>query len=206
MKQLKEEITRERQLLAEETVDRDQIISQLKDTIQEVKQLTTSELKYLKKETRAHEMTVKQVCQRKADKLDGEHGMVQRELAIEQKAHQTIMDFLALQRQELEVQIQEWMNKYETDTEAKAQELEALKQQRAADFERYEELVSQYEDLEKKVEEDRVAKEQAVTERKVTAQRVRAARKIQNWWRKLREAMKAAKKKKGKGSAKKKKK
>ena len=189
-------------------MDRDQIISQLKDTIQEVKLLTASEQKYLKKETRAHETTIKQQCQRKTDRLEGDKDQLVHQVEVEQKAHQAIMDFLTLQREELDQQIQDWMTKYEDDTEGKMQELEGLKQQRATDFDRYEDLVNQYEALEKTVEEDRLNREREELARKVQEQRIKAAVKIQRWWCRKRDKLKQTKGKgkKGKGSAGKKKK
>jgi len=205
LRQLKSDLAKERHLLDEEAIDRDQLISQLKDTIQEMRQLTASEQKYLKKETRAHEATVKQQCIRKMEKLDSEKELVMQQHAIEQRAHQAIMDFLSEQREEMDQQIQDRMSKYEEDTEWKGQELEQLKQQRAADLERYEQLVADFEKLEKTVEEDRLAQQREEETRKWEEVRQRAARRLQRWWRRAREKVKHSKgKKKGKGSGKKK--
>ena len=204
LKYLVEQLKREKQLLEDETLERDQIIQQLRDTIQEIKVLTASEQKYLKKETRAHENSVRTQCDRKEMKLQQEKETLGEMLAVETKAHQAIMDFLAFQREELEQQIQEWMTKYEEDTDHKVQEMEALKQKRAAELDQYEELVGKYNDLEKTVEEDRQARIRAEEARKLEELRNRKARQIQRWWRKMREKIKAAKGKKKKGSGKKK--
>lgn len=204
LKSLQEQLQREKQVLGEETLERDQIVQQLKDTIQEVKLLTASEQKYLKKEIRAHENSVRIQCSRKESQLEKEKDLLQQQNAIELQAHESIMEFLAYQRELLEQKIQDWMTKYEEDTEKKVQEMEALKQKRAAELEQYEELVGRHQELEKQVEEDKRQRQLAEEARKLEELRNQKATKIQRWWRKKREKLKAGKgKKKGKGSGKK---
>ncbi|KAJ3337462.1 RNA methyltransferase tRNA(m5U54)methyltransferase [Gonapodya sp. JEL0774] len=58
-------------------------------------------------------------------------------------------------RQNLDDDIQKWMAKYEQDMENKSQEIESLKQQRSADLDKFEELVTLYEELLQLVEDDK---------------------------------------------------
>ncbi|KAJ3095213.1 hypothetical protein HDU97_007141 [Phlyctochytrium planicorne] len=206
-RELQKELGNERKLLEEETSERNQVIQQLKDTIQEINSLTNSEQKYIKKETKAHENSVKQRCQARETNLSEEQTLKLKCISEEERAHEKIVDYLTRQRNTLEIQIQEWMTKYEEDTEAKANELEALKQKRTQDLDKFEELVAAYEELEKIVEEDRQNKQREAEERRVNYERQSAATSIQRWWRKIRIKLqkqvstKSAKKtpKKGKG-------
>ncbi|KAJ3230558.1 hypothetical protein HDU81_004435 [Chytriomyces hyalinus] len=180
---LQKELSNERRLLEEEVNERNQVIQQLKDTIQEINRLTNSEQKYIKKETKAHENSVKQQCQIREQELIEEKNLKSKSIQLEQRAYEQIVDFLSRQRKGLETQIQEWMVKYEEDTEAKSTELESLKQKRTTDLDKFEELVTAYEELEKIVEEDRQTKAREAEEKRVLNERIAACSKIQRWWR-----------------------
>lgn len=210
LRELQRELANEERLLEEELNDRNQVIQQLKDTIQEINALTTSEQKYIKKETKAHENSVKQRCQSKESALIETRGILIKKLELEKRCNLKTVDYLTRQREIMEKQIQDWMAMYEEDTEAKTLELETLKQKRSQDLDRFEELVAAYEELEKVVEEDRVAREREAEEHRIQENRLRACTRIQRWWRKKLEAKKnaAAKsaKKGGKGKGKKEKK
>ncbi|KAJ3330075.1 hypothetical protein HDU76_006469 [Blyttiomyces sp. JEL0837] len=184
-RELQKELANERKLLEEETNDRNQVIQQLKDTIQEINGLTNSEQKYIKKETKAHESSVRQRCQTNEIQMLEDKSIKDKGLDLENRVHNVIVDFLTRQRKTLDTQIQDWMTKYEEDTEAKANELEALKQKRSQDLDKFEELVSAYEELEKIVEEDRQNKQREAEERRVLQERSNACIKIQRWWRKI---------------------
>jgi hypothetical protein len=75
------------------------------------------------------------------------------------------------------------MTKYEEDIDSKANELEAMKQKRSQDLDKFEELVSAYEELEKVVEEDRQIKLLEEEERRLLEMKQDAAIVIQRWWR-----------------------
>ncbi|KAJ3027489.1 UNVERIFIED_CONTAM: hypothetical protein HDU68_003735, partial [Siphonaria sp. JEL0065] len=201
---LQKELTNERKLLEEEINDRNQVIQQLKDTIQEINRLTNSEQKYIKKETKAHENSVKQRCQIREVELLEEKSLKLKSIQLEKRAYEQIVDFLTRQRKGLDSQIQDWMTKYEEDTEAKSNELENLKQKRTADLDKFEELVSAYEELEKIVEEDRQNKAREAEEKRIMNEKNVACTKIQRWWKKRLAAKAAAKPAKGKGKKEKK--
>jgi tetrahydromethanopterin S-methyltransferase subunit A len=86
--------------------DRNQVIQQLKDTIQEINGLTNSEQKYIKKETKAHENSVKQRCITHESVLVEEKMLQLKKIQLEQQAHGQIVAFLTNQRLLLEGQIQ----------------------------------------------------------------------------------------------------
>ncbi|KND01788.1 uncharacterized protein SPPG_03580 [Spizellomyces punctatus DAOM BR117] len=190
LRSLHKELSNEKKLLEDETNDRNQVIQQLKDTIQEINILTNSEQKYIKKETKAHENSVRQRCQHEETRLMEDKSVLSKRLEQEQRAHEKIVDFLTRQRETLERQIQDWMTKYEEDTEAKSTEIETLKQKRSQDLDKFEELLAAYEELEKIVEEDRANKQREAERLKIEKQRDMAARMVQRWWRRRLEAKK----------------
>jgi hypothetical protein len=206
LKQLQEELVDERRLLDEEGADRDQIIQQLKDTIQEVKLLTSSEQKYIKKETKAREISLRSQATRRDTVMTDDKQLLLQQIQYEQKAHQVMMEFMTAQRDELDVQIQEWMTNYEEGVENKAQELENLKQQRTQDMDRYDELAVKYETLDKQVEDMRQQKQREEEEVRHLALMVKYSTKIQRWWRRKCMERKARSKSSKKGGKKGKKK
>ena len=118
------------------------------------------------------------------------------------------MDFLTRQREQIDTQIQDWMARFDEDTEKKAHEVENLKQKRTADLDKFEELVAKYEELDRLLEEDRMAKKRDREERRMQQRQEWAARKLQRWWRNWMKAHPSTrdKRKSGKKSAGKKKK
>jgi DNA-binding transcriptional regulator YbjK len=184
LKELQRELANEKKLIHDETNDRNQVIQQLKDTIQEINSLTVSEQKYIKKEVKAHENSVKMNCSYRESQLVKEKELLLKKLEQENLVHEKIMSFLASERDDLEKSIQEWMVHYEEDTEAKAQELEMLKAKRTSDLDKFEELVAQYESLEKVVDEDRRQRAQEQEEQILAKKKEKAAVMIQKWYRK----------------------
>jgi hypothetical protein len=192
LKELQKELANEKKLLQDETNDRNQVIQQLKDTIQEINALTVSEQKYIKKEVKARENSVKLSCTHREAQLQQEKRILLQKIEQERLAHEKTMAFLQSQRGELEKSIQEWMMHYETDTEAKTLELEQLKTRRAQDLDKFEELVLTFESLEKIVEDDRKLRAQEAEDHKYALKRLEAAATIQFWFRKYYAIRKAA--------------
>lgn len=102
---------------------------------------------------------------------------------METEAHNTVVDFLNWQREQLEIQIQEWMEKYERDTEQKTQDIELLKQKRASDSEHFEQLTKELEKLTKLVEEENEKRRIFVEASKQVLLQKQMVRRIQRWWR-----------------------
>jgi hypothetical protein len=202
LRELQRDLANEKKLLDDEANDRNQVIQQLKDTIQEINALTSSEQKYVKKEIKAHENSIKQQFQLKEAALVDQHQHLVKRIETETRAHEKVMDFLTRQRDELEVSIQQWMTKYEEDTESKTDELETLKMSRTTDLDKFEELMAQYEDLQKVVEEDKSQKQKIAEELRIKKLMENAAVKIQHWWKRilLKRAKSATGSKKGKKS------
>lgn len=184
LKDLQSELANEKKLLEDEANDRNQVIQQLKDTIQEINALTISEQKYIKKEIKAHENSVRQQCQTKENGFLDIKSNLQKKIEVETRVHEKTIDFLDRQRETLEFSIQDWMTKYEEDTERKSNELEALRLNRTNDLDKFEELMIKYEELQKIVEDDRLNKERLEKEQKLLTMLNSAAKTIQRNWRK----------------------
>jgi hypothetical protein len=204
LKQLQQELVSEKKSQQERATKQEETIQQLKDTLQELKQLGAQKQKYLKKELRAKEQSVKKQCAFQESLNTNQQQAYQFKMKLEERAHDSISDFLGWQRTELEKSIEEWMDRYEKDTEAKTNELESLKSHRMTDQDRYDELTLKFEEMEKKVEEARQNKAREVEQKRLDTQRYFAACKIQRWWRRKLTAMGGGKssgkgKKKGKG-------
>jgi DNA repair exonuclease SbcCD ATPase subunit len=185
LKDLQAKLSNEKILLEEETNERNQVIQQLKDTIQEITTLTASEQKYIKKETKANEASVKGICQKEESALLEKKHLLQKKIEQEQMAHERIVEFLERQRGELEKQIEEWMQKYERDIEDKCQQIQDVQGQLEKDTEEFESLSQRYEELEAKVQEDREQQQQLEYQQKLNELRTEAASKIQKWWRRI---------------------
>ena len=194
LKRLQDELAYEKRLLEEEINDGARAIQQLKDTIVEVNALTISEQKYVVKAVKAREETVKLVCAAKESQLSNEESIIAAKIEEEKLAHDKMMSFLSSQQIALSTSVEEWMIKYETDTEAKAQELEQARIKSLEDAEAYKNLKAEYDALEKIAEEHRLIAQQELLEKQLNRQKKRAAIKIQRWYRKIygkRSAMKS---------------
>ncbi|KAL7747291.1 hypothetical protein RI367_007345 [Sorochytrium milnesiophthora] len=192
---LQRQLREEQRLLEEDKRERDNVIQQLKDAIQEINTLTASEQKYIKKETKAHEVSIRLRCRQDEVQLHVDRARLEKEIELEVKAHREIVDLLTRQREHLEREIQVWMDRYEVDTERKAAELEQLKTNRSNDIDRIEELEAKYEELDRLIEEDKVLKAKAAEDRKqrrAQERRERSATKIQRWWRQMLVKLKGA--------------
>ncbi|ORX79261.1 hypothetical protein BCR32DRAFT_234341 [Anaeromyces robustus] len=185
LKDLQSKLFQEKVLLEEETNERNQVIQQLKDTIQEITTLTASEQKYIKKETKANEASVKGMCQKEEAILLEKKHLLQKKIEQEQTAHERIVEFLERQRGELEKQIEEWMQKYEHDIESKCQQIQDVQSQLEQDTEEFETLIQKYEELETLVQDDREQQQQLEYQQKLNELRNEASRKIQRWWRRI---------------------
>ncbi|KAI9188192.1 hypothetical protein H9P43_002583 [Blastocladiella emersonii ATCC 22665] len=203
LRDLQRQLADEQKTLDRERRERDGVIQQLREAIQEIQALTASEQKYLKRETRAHEAAVRQKYLHQESALVDAKRQLEQAVAMEDKAHATAAEYLHRQRAVLDRQIQEWMARHEEDTETKAAEIDALKAARTADVDRYEELVAKYEELERLVDEDRARRAREADERRqlrALERKNRAAKLIQTWYRGILAARKPERKGTGKKS------
>ncbi|KAJ3213877.1 hypothetical protein HK099_007130 [Clydaea vesicula] len=186
LKELQKELAQEKKLLEDEALERNNVIQQLKDTIQEINALTTSEQRYIKKETKAHEISVRQKCLLKEVELEKKKLIYIKKLEMEEKSHEKVVDFLTRQRNELEKQIANWMTKYDEDTEVKTNDIEIMKQKKKDTEDKLENLLTIYAELERVVEDDKMEKQKRYEEIRNLKIQVMSVIKIQRWFKRNR--------------------
>ncbi|XP_002154128.2 dynein regulatory complex protein 9 isoform X1 [Hydra vulgaris] len=166
-----------------ELENKNELIANLKDKLQEIKAKTNMEVRYLKKDAE-----VRLACFQKKSKiaeqdLRNELATLNRQVEDESRCNVEIETFLRLQHTLLEEKVEYWMNKYDTDVENKQLELDNLKQTKLADLTRLQELTETFFEYSKVIEEDRLEKEAQLEKEKLELKEKIACSKIQAWWR-----------------------
>uniref|UniRef100_A0A8D2J0H6 IQ motif containing G n=1 Tax=Varanus komodoensis TaxID=61221 RepID=A0A8D2J0H6_VARKO len=123
-----------------EVQNRNEMIAYLKDQLQEMKAKTDMESRYVKKDTELQVAQVQKRCSAAENDLQNEIEKLRNQTEQEIRVHLDIESFL---KQHIEEKLEYWMEKYEKDTEAKQQALNALKSSRAADQAALQELAKQ---------------------------------------------------------------
>merc|ERR1712050_158939 len=108
----------------------------------------------------------------------GEH-----RLEDESRCNAEIESYLKTHHTLLEDKVEYWMDKYDTDIEAKQHELDSLKTAKAQDLARLQELTQKYQDYEKVVQEDKVEKERQRRQEERQLEQLNACVTVQSWWR-----------------------
>ena len=80
--------------------------------------------------------------------LKNELDEVRKDIEMENRTHTDVKNFLIKKRRWLEDKVEFWMEKYETDTESKSQELVQLKADKERDLKVLQELARTYDDYE----------------------------------------------------------
>jgi len=175
-----EEVKKEKDI---ETQHCNELIAHLKDQLQEMKAKSNMEAKYVKKSS---ENTVAQgqkrclIAENKVlDKLEA----IRLKIDSEERSHQEICNYLKKHQTLLEEKVEFWMEKFETDTEAKQHELNLLKTSKANDLERLHELLRKYSEYEKVVVHDRIEKEKLRRKKEEEQLELQSAVLLQAWWR-----------------------
>jgi len=191
---------------------RSEMIAHLKDQLQETKAKTAMESKYIKKDAEVRVSCAQKKCLKTEQELKDEIKELEHKLDDESRTNAEIESFLRTHHTLLEEKVEYWMEKYDVDIEAKQQELDSLKNAKAQDLSRLQELTQKYHEYEKVVQEDKVEKERMRRQEEKELEQLNACIKIQSWWRgvmvrkQLGPYSKKKKGKKGKKSAKGKKK
>nr|XP_014433931.1 dynein regulatory complex protein 9 [Pelodiscus sinensis] len=123
-----------------ELQNRNEMIAYLKDQLQEMKAKTDMESRYVKKDTELQVYQTQKKCSSAESELFVEIEKLRVKTDEETRVHVEIENFLRQQQTKLEEKLEYWMEKYEKDTEAKQQELNALKASKANDLAALQEL------------------------------------------------------------------
>ncbi|XP_075794301.1 dynein regulatory complex protein 9 isoform X3 [Pelodiscus sinensis] len=166
-----------------ELQNRNEMIAYLKDQLQEMKAKTDMESRYVKKDTELQVYQTQKKCSSAESELFVEIEKLRVKTDEETRVHVEIENFLRQQQMKLEEKLEYWMEKYEKDTEAKQQELNALKASKANDLAALQELAKKCRLFEQVIIEDRVEKEAARRKIEQDASELKSVKKLQAWWR-----------------------
>lgn len=158
-------------------------IAHLKDQLQEMKAKSQMEAKYIKKNAENFVDQGLRRCELAEEKKIEELDAMKRKIDSEERSHQEISNYLKKHQSILEEKVEFWMEKYDTDTEAKQHELNVLKTSKANDLDRLHELLRKYSEYEKMVVHDRIEKEKLRREMEQDDIELHSAVLLQSWWR-----------------------
>ena len=176
----------------------DEKIQILQDTEVELKQLISERQKFTQKEQSSTENALKSQFESELRGISAQIAKLKELIQHESTTHNQAMSFMTWQREQVDHEIENFMEKFERDLETKTQELEDLKQMKEDMRARFEELQVEYEALTKKVDLHKQEMQRQKELRIKMAAQARAARLVQKWWRKIQEARKAKATKAGK--------
>ncbi|XP_069068953.1 dynein regulatory complex protein 9 isoform X2 [Pleurodeles waltl] len=143
IKDLQKELQEVQKEKEEEIQNRNEMIAHLKDQLQEMKAKTSMEGKYVKKDAELQVLQVQKKGRRAEVELEDELRKLKEKSDDEMRVHMEIENFLRQLQNELEEKLEYWMEKYDKDTEAKQQELNALKSDKANNLAALQELAKQ---------------------------------------------------------------
>ncbi|KFZ64466.1 IQ domain-containing protein G, partial [Podiceps cristatus] len=166
-----------------ELQNRDNMITYLKDELQEIKAKTNMESCYVKKSTdlQVHQMQKK--CSNAENVLDKEIQKLRRKIDEEIRVHLEIENFLRQHHKVVEEKLEHWVDKYENDTDAKDKELDALRASKANNLEMLQRLAEECQMFEETIIRDRKEKEAERRQLEQDALELKSILKLQAWWR-----------------------
>merc|ERR1719382_1081402 len=145
VKKLQTDLANERQQHEAEVEERNEIITKLKEELQDVRTNSSTKTKYLQKEARARGQSLNRIYGQQTTELEQQIWTLRKELEIEERANRESEDFLRRKQSQLQFEIQDWMAKYDTEVEDQDKELEKLKAMRAEDLVKLHDYTERYE-------------------------------------------------------------
>ncbi|XP_009466777.1 PREDICTED: IQ domain-containing protein G [Nipponia nippon] len=162
---------------------RDEMIAYLKDELQEMKAKTNMESCYMKKSTDLQVHQTQKKCSNAENVLDKEIQKLRSKTDEEIRVHMEIENFLRQHHKTVEEKLEYWVDKYESDTDAKDEELDALKASKANNLEMLQRLAEECHMFEETIISDRAEKEARRRQLEQDALELKSILKLQAWWR-----------------------
>ncbi|XP_075617474.1 dynein regulatory complex protein 9 isoform X1 [Balearica regulorum gibbericeps] len=166
-----------------ELQNRDNMIAFLKDELQETKAKTNMESCYMKNSTDLQVHQTQKKCSNAEHLLDKEIQTLRSKTDEEIRVHVEIENFLRQHHKKVEEKLEYWVDKYENDTDAKDEELDALKASKANNLEMLQRLAEECQTFEETIISDRAEKEAKRQELEQDALELKSILKLQAWWR-----------------------
>ncbi|XP_057621245.1 dynein regulatory complex protein 9 isoform X1 [Chionomys nivalis] len=174
------DVKKERQMQVQ---NGNEYIAHLKDQLQEMKAKTNMENLYMKRNAELQVTQTQKKCNRAEELLLEEIEKLRMKTEEENRVHMEIEMFLKKEQQKLEEKLEFWMEKFDKDTEAKQNELNALKAAKAADLSHLQELAKTIREYEQVIIEDRMEKEKIRKKLEQDDLELKSIVKLQAWWR-----------------------
>ncbi|XP_074009675.1 dynein regulatory complex protein 9 [Numenius arquata] len=166
-----------------ELQNRDTMIAFLKDQLLEVKAKTNMESCYMKKSTDLQVHQTQKKCSNAENALDEEIQKLRRKSDEEIRVHMEIDNFLRRLHKKVEEKLEHWVDKFENDTDAKEEELDALKALKANNLEMLRQIAMECQMFEETIIRDRAEREAEKRQREQDALELKSILKLQAWWR-----------------------
>ncbi|XP_051047328.1 dynein regulatory complex protein 9 isoform X1 [Phodopus roborovskii] len=174
------DVKKERQMQVQ---NGNEYIAHLKDQLQEMKAKTNMENLYMKRNTELQISQTQKKCNRAEELLLEEIEKLRMKTEEENRVHTEIEMFLKKEQQKLEEKLEFWMEKFDKDTEAKQNELNALKAAKASDLSHLQDLAKMIREYEQVIIEDRLEKEKTRKKMEQDDLELKSIVKLQAWWR-----------------------
>ncbi|CAF0822487.1 unnamed protein product, partial [Brachionus calyciflorus] len=162
---------------------RNELIAHLKDRLQELKAKTNMEAKYVKKSTDNSVAQTKKKCDLSEQELKTNIEKLQEQIDEENRCNAEMESFLKSAIAKMKQLTDYWTERSDRETLQKQVDLDNLKNNRAKDLEKYQNLARTYAEYEKVAVEDRFEKDRDRRKLEQEKLELEATVKIQAWWR-----------------------
>ncbi|NXC39498.1 DRC9 protein, partial [Penelope pileata] len=166
-----------------EIQNQDNMILYLKDELYETKARTDMEHCYAKKSTDLQVQQTKKKCSNVENGLKMEIENLKRKTDEEIRVHMETENFLRHYYKKVEEKLEYWVDKYENDTDAKDEELNALKESKAKNLEMLQKFATECQTFEETIIADRAQREAERKKRERDALELKSILKLQAWWK-----------------------
>ncbi|XP_063193837.1 dynein regulatory complex protein 9 [Chroicocephalus ridibundus] len=183
IKSLEEQLRDVKKQTEIELQNRDSMIAYLEDQLQEMKAKMNMESCYMKKSTDLQVHQTQKKCSNAEHVLDEETQKLRSKTDKEIRVHTEIENFLRQHLKKVEEKLEHWVDKYENDTDAKEEELDALKALKANNLEMLQRLATECQMFEETIIRDRAEKEAKKRQLEQDALELKSTLKLQAWWR-----------------------
>ncbi|NXN37812.1 DRC9 protein, partial [Rhinoptilus africanus] len=183
IKSLEEQLQDVKKQTAIELQNRESVIAHLRAQLQEMKAKMNMESCYVKKSTDLEVHQTQKRCTNAENVLGEEIQKLRSKTDKEIRVHMETENFLRQHLQKVEEKLEHWVDKYENDTDAKEEELNALKALKANNLEMLQGVAAECQMFEETIIRDRAEKEAKKRQLERDALELRSSLKLQAWWR-----------------------
>ncbi|PKK18715.1 IQ motif containing G [Columba livia] len=166
-----------------ELQNRDDTILCLKDQLREMKAKTNMEICYTKKNTDLQVHQTQKKCSNAEKVLENKIQELKNKIDKEIRVHVEIEHFLRQRYQKVEEKLEQWVDKYENDMDAKDEELHALNAAKTNNLEELKSLAKECQMFENTIISDRAEKDAKRRQVERDTLELKSALKVQSWWR-----------------------